>query len=119
MRFSALFCALLALPLLPQASHAANFELTIVHANDTPSAAAGIDGRYAACREDDACTGGYARIVEAVKDTMGASDDYITVAIQDVPADQWPKAVYKPEIADQIDRLYKKPNYFYTKEEME
>ena len=60
-----------------------------------------------------------ARIVEAVKDTMGASDDYITVAIQDVPADQWPKAVYKPEIADQIDCLYKKPNYFYTKEEME
>ena len=48
MRFSALFCALLALPLLPQASHAANFELTIVHANDTHSAAAGIDGRYAA-----------------------------------------------------------------------
>ena len=40
MRFSALFCALLALPLLPQASHAANFELTIVHANDTHSAAA-------------------------------------------------------------------------------
>ena len=67
MRFSALFCALLALPLLPQASHAANFELTIVHANDTHSAAAGIDGRYAACREDDACTGGYARIVEAVE----------------------------------------------------
>lgn len=67
MRFSALFCALLALPLLPQASHAADFELTIVHANDTHSAAAGIDGRYAACREDDACTGGYARIVEAVE----------------------------------------------------
>lgn len=67
MRFSALFCALLALPLLPQASHAADFELTIVHANDTHSAAAGIDDRYAACREDDACTGGYARIVEAVE----------------------------------------------------
>ena len=58
MRFTALFCALLALPLLSQASHAADFELTIVHANDTHSAAAGIDGRYAACREDDACTGG-------------------------------------------------------------
>ena len=67
MRFTALFCALLALPLLSQASHAADFELTIVHANDTHSAAAGIDGRYAACREDDACTGGYARIVEAVE----------------------------------------------------
>ena len=67
MRHSALFCALLALPLLPQTSHAADFELTIVHANDTHSAAAGIDGRYAACREDDACTGGYARIVEAIE----------------------------------------------------
>lgn len=64
MRPAALLAALLALPLL---SEAAGIELTIVHANDTHSAAAGIDGRYAACREDDACTGGYARIVEAVE----------------------------------------------------
>ena len=64
MRPAILFAALLALPLLSEAS---DFELTIVHANDTHSAAAGIDGRYAACREDDACTGGYARIVEEVE----------------------------------------------------
>lgn len=66
MRFSVLLCALLAAPLLSQASRAADFELTIVHANDTHSAAAGIDDRYAACREDVACTGGYARIVAQV-----------------------------------------------------
>lgn len=59
------------------------------------------------------------RIVEAVKDTMGATDDYITVAIEDVPAAAWPKAVYKPEIADKLDKLYKKPGYGYSKEEME
>lgn len=62
MHRSVLFTALLACSL-----SASGFELTIVHANDTHSAAAGIDGRYAACREDDACTGGYARIVEAVE----------------------------------------------------
>lgn len=59
------------------------------------------------------------RIVEAVKDTMGATDDYITVAIEDVPAAVWPKVVYKPEIADKPDKLYKKPGYGYSKEEME
>lgn len=59
------------------------------------------------------------RIVEAVKETMGATDDYITVAIEDVPAAEWPRAVYKPEIADKPDTLYKKPGYGYSKEEME
>ena len=66
MRFSVVLCALLAAPLFSQASRAADFELTIVHANDTHSAAAGIDDRYAACREDVACTGGFARIVAQV-----------------------------------------------------
>ena len=58
------------------------------------------------------------KIVAAVKETMGATDDYITVGIEDVPSSEGPYKVYKPEIHDKIDKLYKKPGYFYTDEEM-
>lgn len=58
------------------------------------------------------------RIVAALKDTMDASESYITVAIEDVPSDVWPKQVYKPEILDKQDKLYKKPGYGYTDEEL-
>ena len=58
------------------------------------------------------------KIVAAAKDTLGATDDYITVGIEDVPSSEWPKSVYKPEIHDKIDKLYKKPGYFYSDEEM-
>ena len=59
-----------------------------------------------------------AGIVDALKETMGASDDYITVGIEEVPAADWPRQVYKPEIADKRDRLYKKPGYGYSQEEL-
>ena len=49
---------------------------------------------------------------------MGASEAYITVGIEEVAASEWPHTVYKPEIHDKIDRLYKKPGYFYSDEEM-
>ncbi len=58
------------------------------------------------------------KIVAAVKETMGASEDYITVGIEEVPASEWPKAVYKPEIADKLDQLYKKPGYGYSPDEL-
>jgi 4-oxalocrotonate tautomerase len=58
------------------------------------------------------------RIVDAIKETTGAPDDYITVSVEEISSSAWPKEVFKPEIADQADKLYKKPGYGYTKEEM-
>lgn len=58
------------------------------------------------------------RIVAALKETMGAPESYITVTIEDVPSDIWPKQVYKPEILDKQEKLYKKPGYGYTDEEL-
>ena len=58
------------------------------------------------------------QIVKAVEETMGAPNDYITVAIEEVSSAAWPKQVYKPEIADKLDKLYKKPGYGYTDKEM-
>jgi len=59
------------------------------------------------------------KLVEAVKETLGGSEDYITVAIEEIDSSAWPKAVYKPEIVDKADKLYKKPGYGYSKEELE
>lgn len=59
------------------------------------------------------------RIVSAVRETLGASDNSITVSIEEIEPSAWPKAVYKPEIVDKADKLYKKPGYGYSKEELE
>lgn len=59
------------------------------------------------------------RIVEAVKESTGAPEDYITVSVEEIPSSVWPKKVYKPEIVDNADKLYKKPGYGYSKEELE
>ena len=48
-----------------------------------------------------------------------ASDNSITVSIEEIEPSAWPKAVYKPEIVDKADKLYKKPGYGYSKEELE
>lgn len=57
-------------------------------------------------------------VVQAAQQTLGASAAYITVGIEEVPADVWPRQVYKPEIADKLDVLYKKPGYGYSDEEL-
>lgn len=58
------------------------------------------------------------KIVAALKETLGATEDYITVGIEEVSASEWPKKVYKPEISDKLDKLYKKPGYGYTEKEL-
>lgn len=58
------------------------------------------------------------RITEAVMETMGASESSVSVAIEETPSAEWPKTVYKPEIYDQWETLYKKPGYGYTDEEL-
>lgn len=58
------------------------------------------------------------KVINAVKEATGAPDDYITVAIEEISSSEWAKKVYKPEIADKADKLYKKPGYGYTDEEL-
>lgn len=49
------------------------------------------------------------RIVEAVVDTISVSKDFISVSIEEVPADKWAEEVYKPDIIGKKHLLYKKP----------
>jgi len=57
-------------------------------------------------------------VIQAAQQTLGASADYITVGIEEVSPADWPRQVYKPDIADKLDALYKKPGYGYTDEEL-
>ena len=55
------------------------------------------------------------RLAEAiVKDVMSIlnyGEDSISVAIEEVKSTDWTEEVYKPEIQDKWDKLYKKPGY--------
>ena len=50
-------------------------------------------------------------LAEALKATLGSSDSSISVAIEDVAPDAWMAQVYEPELAPQLESLYKKPGY--------
>ncbi|MFD2174735.1 tautomerase family protein [Rhodobacter lacus] len=50
-------------------------------------------------------------LAEALMNTLGTSEDAISVAIEDVPQAEWFTQVYDPEIAPNLDHLYKKPGY--------
>ena len=58
------------------------------------------------------------RVTEAVMETMDASEASVSVAMEEISPAEWPQAVYKPEIHDQWEALYKKPGYGYTDEEL-
>jgi 4-oxalocrotonate tautomerase len=50
-------------------------------------------------------------IPEDVKRIAGSSDKSISVAIEEVAADEWVEKVYEPDIAANWNALYKKPGY--------
>jgi 4-oxalocrotonate tautomerase len=51
---------------------------------------------------------------EIVKDVMNVLDygeESVSVAIEEVKPEDWAEKVYKPDIVDNSDKLYKKPGY--------
>ena len=49
-----------------------------------------------------------------VKDVMAfakVGDDAVSVAIEEVTPGDWTEKVYRPDIAEKWDHLYKKPGY--------
>jgi 4-oxalocrotonate tautomerase len=51
------------------------------------------------------------QIVEDVVATLNTSEDSVSVAIEEVEPQEWTEKVYKPEIAKNMAKLYKKPGY--------
>lgn len=50
-------------------------------------------------------------MTKAVKQALKSEDKSISVAIEDVAKEDWAEKVYKPDILDKPDTLYKKPGY--------
>ena len=51
------------------------------------------------------------RITRDVMDVLELGEESISVAMEEVKPQDWAEQVYKPEIASNLDRLYKKPGY--------
>ena len=52
-----------------------------------------------------------AAIVKDVVTIAKCGEEAVSVAIEEVTADDWDEKVYRPEILPNRDKLYKKPGY--------
>jgi 4-oxalocrotonate tautomerase len=50
-------------------------------------------------------------IVKDVISILNAEEDSVSVAIEEVDSQDWMETVYKPDIQDKWDTVYKKPGY--------
>ena len=50
-------------------------------------------------------------IAANVATIAGCGEDSVSVAFEEVEPADWPEKVYRPEILDNQDNLYKKPGY--------
>jgi 4-oxalocrotonate tautomerase len=55
------------------------------------------------------------RLAEAIArdmmDVLGYGEESVSVAMEEVKAEEWAEKVYKPDIMNKPDQLYKKPGY--------
>ena len=50
-------------------------------------------------------------ITKAVEETLGYGEESVSVAFYEIDADRWAEEVYRPDIQENQDKLYKKPGY--------
>jgi 4-oxalocrotonate tautomerase len=55
------------------------------------------------------------KLVKAITDSIvkivDADKKYVSIAIEDVSPEDWAEKVYRPDILEKKDTLYKKPGY--------
>jgi 4-oxalocrotonate tautomerase len=51
------------------------------------------------------------RIAKDVMDVLNYGEESVSVAIEEVPAEDWAEKVYKPDILNNSKELYEKPGY--------
>ena len=51
------------------------------------------------------------RIAQDVMDVLGYGEESVSVALEEVEATDWAEKVYKPDIVNKADQIYKKPGY--------
>lgn len=50
-------------------------------------------------------------IVKVIKDALDLDEESISLSIEEVPEKKWAEEVYKPDIIEKENLLYKKPGY--------
>ena len=50
-------------------------------------------------------------IVKDVTDIAQCDESWVSVAFEEIDSADWPEKVYKPEILDKPQTIYKKPGY--------
>jgi 4-oxalocrotonate tautomerase len=51
------------------------------------------------------------QIVKDVATILKCGEGSVSVAVEEIKPDDWAEKVYKPDIQDKWDKLYKKPGY--------
>ena len=51
------------------------------------------------------------RITKEVMDVLDLGEESVSVAMEEVEAQDWAEKVYKPDILNKPEQLYKKPGY--------
>ena len=69
-------------------------------------------------RSDELKTNLANKLTQALVEAIGAKEESISVDIQEVQPESWKKGVFKTEILANYNRLYKKPGYGYSDEEL-
>jgi 4-oxalocrotonate tautomerase len=51
------------------------------------------------------------KITQSIMNVLDCGEDIISVSMEEVPREDWAEKVYRPDITDKPDQLYKKPGY--------
>lgn len=51
------------------------------------------------------------RITKDIMEVLHYGDESVSVAMEEISAKEWAEKVYKPDILNKSDELYKKPEY--------
>ena len=58
------------------------------------------------------------KIVQAVVETVNVEETSVSVSFEEIPSEKWGKEVYKPDILEKEETLYKKPGYRISEYEL-
>jgi 4-oxalocrotonate tautomerase len=58
-------------------------------------------------------------IAKVVSESLNSNESSISIAIEEVASEEWAKEVYKKDIIDNYEKLYKKPGYKPKENEFE
>ncbi|CAM3834744.1 4-oxalocrotonate tautomerase [Rouxiella silvae] len=51
------------------------------------------------------------KLTQTLTDTLSIDEQFVSISIEDIVKENWVEDVYKPDILEKSDSLYKKPGY--------